>query len=53
MKKAVKKALSVMLLFALTVTLHAGVIGTLPSVGDGNGGISVLSDEEGPIVIQY
>ena len=44
MKKAVKKAMSVMLLFSLTVTLNAGVVGTLPQV-DG-GGVAPLSDAE-------
>lgn len=43
MKKAVKKAMSVMLLLALTLTLNAGVVGTFPQVGDG--GIAPLSDE--------
>lgn len=43
MKKAVKKAMSVMLLLALTVTLNAGVVGTLPPVDDG--GIAPLSDD--------
>lgn len=43
MKKAVQKAMSVMLLLALTVTLNAGVIGTIPQVDDG--GIAPMSDE--------
>lgn len=43
MKKAVKKAMSVMLLLALTVTLNAGVVGSLPPVDDG--GIAPMSDE--------
>lgn len=43
MKKAVKKIMSVMLLLALTVTLNAGVIGTLPPVDDG--GVAPLSDD--------
>ncbi len=42
MKKSVKKAMSVMLLFALTVTLNAGVVGTLPQ--DDNGGIIPMHD---------
>lgn len=51
MKNAVKKVMSVMLLFALTVTLNAGVIGTLPQVD--NGGITVMSDMESPTAIEY
>lgn len=51
MKKAVKKAMSVMLLLALTVTLNAGVVGTLPQGDDG--GIAVMSDEPGPTAIEY
>lgn len=43
MKKTVKKAMSVMLLLALTVTLNAGVVGTLPPVDDN--GIAPLSDD--------
>lgn len=43
MKKAVKKAMSVMLLFALTITLNAGIVGTLPQVD--NGGVSPMSDD--------
>lgn len=46
MKKAVKKAMSVMLLLALTVTLNAGVFGTFPQGGDG--GIAPMSDMPGP-----
>lgn len=42
MKKAVKKAMSVMLLLALTVTLNAGVLGSFPQVGEG--GIAPMSD---------
>lgn len=34
MKKAFKKAMSVMFLLALTVTLNAGVIGTIPQGED-------------------
>lgn len=44
MKKAVKKAMSVMLLLALTVTLNAGVVGTFPS-GD-EGGIAPMCDAD-------
>ena len=51
MKKAVKKAMSVMLLFALTVTLNVGIVGTLPQID--NGGISVMSDEPSPTEIEY
>lgn len=51
MKKAVKKAMSVMLLLALTLTLNAGVVGTFPQVGDG--GIAPLSDVPGPGGIEY
>ncbi|MDE6054913.1 MAG: hypothetical protein K2G55_14400 [Lachnospiraceae bacterium] len=51
MKKAVKKAMSVMLLFALTVTLNAGVVGTLPQVD--NGGVAPLSDIPGPTGFEY
>lgn len=51
MKKAVKKAMSVMLLLVLTVTLNAGVFGTFPQ-GD-NGGIAPLSDELGPTEFEY
>ncbi|MDE6620095.1 MAG: hypothetical protein K2K74_06335 [Lachnospiraceae bacterium] len=50
MKNAVKKIMSIMFLLALTVTLNAGVVGTIPQ---GNGGISPLSDEPGPIVFQF
>lgn len=38
-----KKAMSVMLLLALTFTLNIGVVGTIPQ-GD-NGGIAPMSDE--------
>ena len=38
-----KKAMSVILFLALTITLNAGVVGTFPQ-GD-NGGIAVMSDE--------
>lgn len=51
MKKAVKKAMSVMLLLALTVTLNAGVVGSFPQAGDT--GIAPLSDMPGPGGIQY
>lgn len=51
MKKAVKKAMSVMLLLALTVTLNAGVVGTLPQVD--NGGIAPMSDMPSPDGFQY
>ena len=51
MKKAVKKAMSVMLLFALTVTLNAGVVKTLPQVD--NGGVAPLSDMPGPTEFEY
>ncbi len=51
MKKAVKKAMSVMFVLALTLTLNAGVIGTLPQVNDG--GISVMSDMPSPTGFQY
>lgn len=51
MKKAFKKAMSVMFLLALTVTLNAGVVGTIPQ-GD-NGGIAPLSDMPGPTGFQY
>lgn len=51
MKKAVKKAMSVMFLLALTVTLNAGVVGTIPQ--DDNGGIAPLSDMPGPTGFQY
>lgn len=51
MKKAFKKAMSVMFLLALTVTLNAGVVGTIPQ--DDNGGIAVLSDEPSPGAFQF
>lgn len=51
MKNAVKKAMSVMFLLALTVTLNAGVVGTLPQVDDS--GVAPLSDELGPTGFQY
>lgn len=51
MKKAVKKAMSVMLLLALTVTLNAGVVGTIPQNDDG--GIAPLSDMPSPTDFQY
>ena len=51
MKKAVKKAMSVMFLLALTVTLNAGVVGTIPQ--DDNGGITVLSDEPAPTEFHF
>ena len=51
MKKAFKKAMSVMFLLALTVTLNAGVVGTIPQ-GD-NGGITVLSDEPSPTEFHF
>lgn len=38
-----KKAMSVMLLLALTFTLNIGVVGTIPQ-GD-NGGIAPMSDD--------
>lgn len=43
MKKMFKKAMGVMFLFALTVTLNAGVIGTIPQ-GDDDG-IMPMHDE--------
>lgn len=51
MKKAVKKAMSVMLLLALTVTLNAGIVGTFPSGDDG--GIAPMSDMPGPTDFEY
>lgn len=51
MKKAFKKAMSVMFLLALTVTLNVGAIGTIPQ-GD-NGGIAVMSDEPGPTAFEF
>lgn len=50
MKKVVKKAISVMFLLALTVTLNAGFMGTFPPADDN--GISPLSDEP-PITTLY
>lgn len=43
MKKAIKKAASIMFLLALTVTLNAGVIGTIPPQND-NGGVAPMHD---------
>lgn len=51
MKKAVKKVVSVMFLLALTVTLNAGVVGTIPQVDDG--GIAPMSNMPSPEDIQY
>lgn len=51
MKKAIKKAMSIMFLLAITVTLNTGVVGTLPQVD--NGGIAPLSDEPGPTEIEF
>lgn len=51
MKKMVTKAMSVMFLLALTVTLNAGVVGTIPQVDEG--GISVLSDVPGPTELEW
>lgn len=51
MKKAVKKAMSVMLLLALTVTLNAGVVETLPQVDDS--GIAPMSDMPSPGGFQF
>lgn len=50
MKKTFKKAMSVMLLLTLTLTLNAGIWGTFPQFGDG--GIAPLSDAE-PIAEFY
>lgn len=50
MKSVMKKAMSVMLLLALTVTLNAGFIGTIPRTG---GGISPMSDMPGPTDFQF
>lgn len=44
MKKAIKKIASIMFLLALTVTLNAGVIGTIPQ--NDNGGIAPMNDLE-------
>lgn len=43
MKNAVKKAMSVMFLLALTVTLNVGAVGTFPNGDDG--GIAPQHDE--------
>lgn len=51
MKKIVTKAMSVMFLFALTVTLNAGVVGTIPQGDDS--GIAVMSDEPSYTDIQW
>lgn len=51
MKKTVKKAMSVMFLLALTVTLNAGVVGSLPPVDDG--GIAPMSDEPSPTELHF
>lgn len=51
MKKAVKKAMSIMFLLALTVTLNAGVVGTIPHGDDG--GIAPLSDDLPYTEIQF
>lgn len=51
MKKMVTKAMSVMFLFALAVTLNAGVVGTIPQGDDG--GISVLSDMPSPSDFEF
>lgn len=51
MKKVIKKAMSIMFLLAITVTLNTGVVGTLPQVD--NGGIAPLSDEPGPGAFEF
>lgn len=51
MKKVIKKAMSIMFLLAITVTLNTGVVGTLPQVD--NGGIAPMSDMPSPTDIQY
>lgn len=51
MKKVIKKAMSIMFLLAITVTLNTGVVGTLPQVD--NGGIAPLSDMPGPTGFDY
>lgn len=51
MKKAIKKAMSIMFLLAITVTLNTGVVGTLPQVD--NSGIAPMSDMPSPTDIQY
>lgn len=43
MKKFVKKAFNVMLLLALTLTLNAGVVGTIPQTDD-EAGIMPMHD---------
>ncbi|MDE5697868.1 MAG: hypothetical protein K2I96_10750 [Lachnospiraceae bacterium] len=43
MKETVKKAMSIMFLLVLTITLNAGVVGTIPHGDDG--GIAPMSDE--------
>lgn len=43
MKNAVKKIMSIMFLLALTVTLNAGVVGTIPQGDDS--GIAPMSDD--------
>jgi len=51
MKKMVTKAMSVMFLFALAVTLNAGVVGTIPQGDDG--GIMPLHDLELDTEIEF
>ncbi|MDE6219141.1 MAG: hypothetical protein K2G51_01680 [Lachnospiraceae bacterium] len=51
MKNAVKKAMSVMFLLALTVTLNAGVVGTIPQGDDG--GIAPMSDIPSPTEFEW
>ena len=51
MKKAVKKAMSVMLLLALTVTLNTGAVETLPQVDDS--GVMPMHDMELDTVIHF
>ncbi|MDE6917380.1 MAG: hypothetical protein K2P39_11355 [Lachnospiraceae bacterium] len=51
MKKVLKKAMSVLLLLGLTVTLNAGVIGTIPPVDES--GISVMSDIPSPTEFEW
>lgn len=51
MKKSVKKAMSIMFLLALTVTLNAGVVGTIPHGDDG--GIAVMSDMPSPPAFEF
>lgn len=50
MKRAIKKAMSVMFLLALTVTLNAGIIGTVPQIDDG---IAPQHDLEIDVEIEY